>query len=92
MRFKNEEGVWVDWETGLAEVMIDYYNILFTASQTQHIIVLDCITREITDEQNERLLAMVEAYKVRKAVFQMHPDKSPVRTNLILVSIRNNGM
>lgn len=77
LRLKNEECNWVDGETGLSEVMELYYKKLFTASNVHWDQVVECITQEITTNQNEGLLIPVDAKEVRQAVFQMHSDKSP---------------
>lgn len=76
-RLKNKDGDWVDWGSGLKEVMKDYYKDLFTASNTNYTRVTDCITQKISASQNAMLLDHVDSSEVRKAVFQMHPDKSP---------------
>lgn len=36
-----------------------------------------CVSSKITREQNEELLAPIEEVEVKKALFNMHPDKSP---------------
>lgn len=76
LRLKNDEGDWVDWESGLKAVMEEYYRKLFSASDTNWSRVTENITQEVTGVQNSMLLAPVEAAEVRKALFQMHPDKS----------------
>uniref|UniRef100_A0A803QJ68 Reverse transcriptase domain-containing protein n=1 Tax=Cannabis sativa TaxID=3483 RepID=A0A803QJ68_CANSA len=76
-RLQRDDGVWVDWETGLGGVMLDYFNKLFEASDVDISCVLDEVQPSITNSQNAILLDMVEEEEVRVALFQMHPDKSP---------------
>uniref|UniRef100_A0A803NTG1 Reverse transcriptase n=1 Tax=Cannabis sativa TaxID=3483 RepID=A0A803NTG1_CANSA len=74
---KNRAGVWAGWDNGLKEVMADYYRELFTASTSNWERVIACVDNVVSEDQNVGLTAPVDAAEVRKAVFQMHPDKSP---------------
>lgn len=76
-RLKNAEGNWVDWETGLAEVIEGYYRELFTESNISCSRVIGCIDKGISRDQNEMLLESVTTKEVKQALFQMNPDKSP---------------
>uniref|UniRef100_A0A803PDP3 Endonuclease/exonuclease/phosphatase domain-containing protein n=1 Tax=Cannabis sativa TaxID=3483 RepID=A0A803PDP3_CANSA len=77
VKLKNSNGVWVDWDSGLREVMVTHFTDLFTASGSNGQWVIDCIPVKVTADQNQELLLQVEDTEVRKALFQMHPDKSP---------------
>lgn len=70
-------GLWVDWDMGLKEVMVNYYTDLFTESNMHWARVTECIPQGISDDHNSKLLAPIEEKEVPKAVFQMYPDKSP---------------
>uniref|UniRef100_A0A803QFT1 Reverse transcriptase domain-containing protein n=1 Tax=Cannabis sativa TaxID=3483 RepID=A0A803QFT1_CANSA len=74
---QNEFGQVIDWESGIQEVMISYFQNLFTPSITQWDDVVDCIPRTISQLQNEQMLAPIDDKEVQDALFQMHPDKSP---------------
>lgn len=74
---QNKEGTLVSWDTGLKETMVEYFNELFTASNTDWRKVIGCVTRGITEDQNSMLLRNVDKQEVKKATFSMHPDKSP---------------
>lgn len=50
---------------------------LFAAGSTDWEEVTQCISPSISVVQNERLLAAVSEEEVKRALFQMHPDKSP---------------
>lgn len=56
--------------------MINYFVELFTASNTEWEAVTRCMSSKITREQNEEMLAKVEENEVKKALFDMQPDKS----------------
>lgn len=62
---QNNEGQTVEWETGLQETMVDYFT------------ELNYMSTKITEEQNEELLMPIEDEEVKRALFHMHPDKSP---------------
>lgn len=76
-RLNNGEGVWVDWINGLAEHITEFYDHLFTATQSHWHEVIDCIEMKKTTPLNNDLLKQVTAEEVRVALFQMNPDKSP---------------
>lgn len=64
-------------ENGLNEVMVDYFNDLFQASEIEWYEIIECIQPKVTSFQNMSLLAPVVESEVKKALFCMHPDKSP---------------
>ncbi|KAL8099129.1 hypothetical protein AgCh_031709 [Apium graveolens] len=39
--------------------------------------IFSCISSQVTELQNQRLLEVVMAEEVREAIFHMHPDKAP---------------
>ncbi|KAL8108548.1 hypothetical protein AgCh_024858 [Apium graveolens] len=73
----NDEGREVDWESGLQDTMISYFQNLFKATEIDWDEVVNCISSTITAEDNENLLRPVEIMEFNKALFNMHPDKSP---------------
>lgn len=76
-RLKNENGTWVDWQSGLPEIIKNYFQLLFTTGQTHTEEVLSCINKSISDQQNIELLGPVTEEEVKLAIFNMHPDKAP---------------
>ncbi|XP_060964189.1 uncharacterized protein LOC133033466 [Cannabis sativa] len=74
---KNDDGTWVDWDSGLRDVMAKYYMELFSTSNPNWQRVIDCVHGIVSEDQNRDMLLPVEEHEVRKALFQMHPDKSP---------------
>lgn len=74
---QNNDGQWVDWDTGLANLMSSFYVDLFTASGSNYNKVIQWIPSTISDTQNDKLLQPIINDEVKEALFQMHPDKSP---------------
>lgn len=62
----DKNGQLVVWETGLKETMVDYFNELFKASDTEWDEVVRGIDTKVTSGQNEALLAPVEGREVKK--------------------------
>ncbi|XP_060972201.1 uncharacterized protein LOC133038159 [Cannabis sativa] len=73
---RNDSGNMVGWDDGIQEVMEGYFQQLFTPTVTSWNQVIDCIPTTITPVQNMHISAPVEESEVKKALFQMHPDKS----------------
>lgn len=76
-RLKNDRGDWVTWDAGLQEVMVNYFRDMFTTTNIEDEEVLEGIPLTVSDVQNQELLKPIEEEQVKKALFQMHPDKSP---------------
>ncbi|XP_060968799.1 uncharacterized protein LOC133036276 [Cannabis sativa] len=76
-QLKNEAGDWVKWETGLPQVMVNYFTDIFHSLGTHGNDILDKIQPLIRDDDNVTLLQPVLEEEVHSAVFPMHPDKSP---------------
>lgn len=69
--------MWKGWDSGLDQVIIDYFSVLYT---TDHAIcgsVVNGIRRTVIAEQNDILLCPITPDEVKQALFQMHPDKAP---------------
>uniref|UniRef100_A0A803P924 Reverse transcriptase domain-containing protein n=1 Tax=Cannabis sativa TaxID=3483 RepID=A0A803P924_CANSA len=77
IQLQDSNGVWVNWESGLPNVITSYFQDLFRSSSINLGSVLEGIRPTVSREQNEALLEMVSEEEVRNALFQMHPDKSP---------------
>uniref|UniRef100_A0A803NUC4 DUF4283 domain-containing protein n=1 Tax=Cannabis sativa TaxID=3483 RepID=A0A803NUC4_CANSA len=73
---RNDSGTMVGWDDGLQYVMVGYFQQLFTPTVTSMNQVIDCIPKTITPLQNLLIVAPIEECEVKKALFQMHPDKS----------------
>lgn len=58
-------------------MMVDYFNNLFTTTETSWYNVINCITHKVTADYNNVLLKAVEDQEVKQEIFHMYPDKSP---------------
>ncbi|KAL8104841.1 hypothetical protein AgCh_028856 [Apium graveolens] len=77
-RLQNRDGEWVEEEGMVQEVVVNYFENLFTAStNTDEISQAREEVQCVTDEQNDMLLQAVTTEEVRAAVFSMHSEKSP---------------
>lgn len=66
----------MDYNSGLQDTVINYFADLFKSSDTEwRINVVSCISNSISTKDNLNLLMPVEDKKVKKALFNMHPDK-----------------
>ncbi|KAM6584602.1 hypothetical protein CsatB_011604 [Cannabis sativa] len=74
---KNDNGVRVGWENGLDQVMKDYFSTLFQASNSTCQEVVDSVHCSVPNSIHENLHTAISEEEVKKAIFQMHPDKSP---------------
>ncbi|XP_062089022.1 uncharacterized protein LOC133795584 [Humulus lupulus] len=73
----NESNQLIEWNNGLQELMVEYFQTLFKSTVPCWDPVVSCITRAITPDQNLALLSPIGEEEVNAAIFQMHPDKSP---------------
>lgn len=73
-RLQNTEGAWFEWNDGLSDLIVSYFEHMFAASESQWEEVVNKVPVSITE-----LLREVSIEEVRFALFQMHPDKSLVR-------------
>ncbi|KAM6547399.1 hypothetical protein CsatB_019075 [Cannabis sativa] len=75
-RLQDDSGSWVTWDDKLPDVILGYFQNLFTSSASQFSPVIDVIPSTITLAHNQQLLDPVTEEEVRRALFHMHPDKS----------------
>ena len=72
------DGSWKTSEDQITQVAESYFQDLFTSENPTNMgSVLDVVDRRFTLEMNTSLLQRYTAKKVRQALFQMHPSKSP---------------
>lgn len=90
-KLKNDSGHWIDWKSGLQNLITGYYNELFTSSASKCEEVISCIPQTISQMQNLELGKEVSKDEVKFALFQMHPDKAPCPDGMIRHSFRSIG-
>uniref|UniRef100_A0A803PHA9 Reverse transcriptase domain-containing protein n=1 Tax=Cannabis sativa TaxID=3483 RepID=A0A803PHA9_CANSA len=76
-KLKNNQGDWVDWQHNLSGLMIDYFSNLFSSSSPDIAEVTNAIPKLVSDAQANVMVEPIADDEVKKALFQMHPDKSP---------------
>lgn len=76
-KLQNTDGEWVEWDSGLGELIANYFHSLFTVSDVNWEQVVDKVPATITATQNAELMKEVSVEEVKLALFQMHPDKAP---------------
>ncbi|KAM6549548.1 hypothetical protein CsatB_021224 [Cannabis sativa] len=76
-KLKNDNGEWVNWDNGLPTVVTNYFNGLFHASGSACQEIVDSVDTRVSSFANIELQQHISEEEVKKAVFQMHPDKSP---------------
>ncbi|KAM6568954.1 hypothetical protein CsatB_016939 [Cannabis sativa] len=77
-KLQNSAGTWVDWQGGLSSVVEDYFSQLFSSTAAaSNTDIYQYISASVTADQNAKLLEPVSDVEIRRALFQMHPDKSP---------------
>lgn len=67
----------MDWEGGLQNLMLDYFNSLFASTASCCQAVVNCIDSKILNSQNVVLMKSIEYQEVKQAIFHMHSEKSP---------------
>ncbi|KAK9984458.1 hypothetical protein SO802_033983 [Lithocarpus litseifolius] len=71
-------GVWHESEEGIARAAESYFHELFTSANPSDMNnVLNSVDRVVTPETNQSVLQNYTVEEVHRALFQMHPSKSP---------------
>lgn len=76
-RLQNDEGVWVEKNHGLEEVVVNYFQKSFIKQEVNVDVITQCIERRVLENQNELLCAPFSAKEVKSVAISMHRDKSP---------------
>ena len=76
-KLQNNQGMWCSKPWELDELIIEYFQNLFSSSECICEPVLSCIEPIISAQYNQLLLEPFTAMDVKDALFSMHPDKSP---------------
>ena len=78
MGVMDKTNIWQENEDKISEVIIDYYQELFTTSQPDITSeFLDAINPGVTPQMNHMLTREFSSTEVKKALDQMYPLKSP---------------
>lgn len=70
--------VWKDDDSNMEEIVVDYYNNLFTSSQPKDFTeLLNVVQLKVSMAMNEELTQSFTRAEVRLALKQMYPLKAP---------------
>uniref|UniRef100_A0A803Q7A9 Reverse transcriptase n=1 Tax=Cannabis sativa TaxID=3483 RepID=A0A803Q7A9_CANSA len=75
-QLKDDHDNWVTWESGLSKVVAECFHGLFASGNTCCTEVIDCVSKVVSDSVNMELCQPIGEEDVKKALFQMNPDKS----------------
>ncbi|XP_030497624.2 uncharacterized protein LOC115713283 [Cannabis sativa] len=76
-QLQRADGSWATWDNGLQDIIVQYFQDIFTARNPNFDYVTAGIRCFITDLHNDMLLQPISDDEVRLALLQMHPDKAP---------------
>jgi len=86
----DENGNWCESIEGIADVVVSYFEKLYTTSHPNCISkVIGAIPAKVTPKMNQSLIKQFTKEKVETALKQMHPIKAP---GLDGMSAKNIGM
>ncbi|XP_062007117.1 uncharacterized protein LOC133724409 [Rosa rugosa] len=76
----NASGQWTSTPGEVSEILLHYYESILRADTLEPEalnVVLDCLQPKVSEEMNFGLIAPYSDDEIKKALFQMHPSKSP---------------
>lgn len=76
-RLKDDNGAWVESQQGLCDIAYNYFSNIYQARQGDCAPIISCLHRCISDDDNGVLTTPFTEEEFRRAIFNMHPDKSP---------------
>lgn len=78
----------------ISKIVLDYFGSLFTSEHPTETLmqpVLDVVSPKVDDNMNQLLCAPFTAADIKRALFDMHPDKAPGPMVCPRCSIKNSG-
>lgn len=76
----SSHGDWCTDSEGMAKIVFDYFGSLFTSNNpTERLMqpVLEVVSPKVDEHMNRILCAPFTAAEIKRALFDMHPDKAP---------------
>jgi hypothetical protein len=75
---RKEDGTYVSTQAELESLASNFYTSLFSAQEiTTPEVITNFVPQKVTMEMNEQLCAPFTDFEIEKALFMMHPNKSP---------------
>ena len=89
----DDQGRWCNAEADIAREAENYFKELFTSGNLTNLnLVLNSVDRIITPNMNQTLLQPYTLDEVKRALFHMHPSKSPGLDGMSPFFSKNIGM
>lgn len=76
-RLKNDDGVWVTDENAIRNLATDYFNNLYSSSNSLATEMVANMPECVNEDDNLLLTAPFTMVEFKDALFQMQPDKAP---------------
>ena len=76
LQLRNDTGEWLSWDQDMKNLILDYFQSIYTCTCCDAVPILRNVNQKVTDEQNPSLLSRFEPREINEAIFTMHPDKS----------------
>ncbi|CAN1327869.1 Transposon TX1 uncharacterized 149 kDa protein [Linum perenne] len=77
-KLKNEEGEWIDEPREVRNHVTSFFHSLFQApKEVPDYSIMNGMPNIVSEDSNRKLCRRVEAWEVKRAVFQLGPYKSP---------------
>ncbi|KAL0311140.1 UNVERIFIED_CONTAM: hypothetical protein Sangu_2408700 [Sesamum angustifolium] len=89
-KLKKNDGTYVERETDLQEVILEYFSTIFTSSLPNSGVIeeiIACIEPNVSEAMNEALIRPFTSEEVKLALDVTHPLKSPVPNDSLLLKI-----
>ncbi|XP_031124298.1 uncharacterized protein LOC116027009 [Ipomoea triloba] len=77
LRLKDDNGEWCDRGTSLNNLMLKYFSDMFDYEQDVQGPILENLGSVLSQAQNECLTSTFTTEEIKRALFDMKPDKSP---------------
>lgn len=74
---RNDAGEWIEEEEQVQELIIEYFDKLYTASNVEETMSDRVCFKQINEEQKQTIMLPVRDEEVKVAILAMHSDKAP---------------
>ncbi|XP_019196178.1 PREDICTED: uncharacterized protein LOC109190182 [Ipomoea nil] len=76
-KIKNNEGEWVEEQSQIADLAVEFFQKLYTAEPlNRDNSVFECLQVSVTEEENQKLIAEPTLEEIRATVYSMNPNSA----------------